>query len=583
MKQTMTRAAVGLLLGHAACSTAEMITVPTPDLSAEVLHADFSHLGADDETYQLVGSLKQVRGDRSFYKQIRDLDGINYDGKWAEAGFTNGASIEEYVGALYSQISQAAVKVSLTCQTTPGCNGEDVRKNLQALLSETQKVQALYTAVTRIGDLMTRPTPQSPLTSASNINANDVTDNRTYKIKAADNEELTPRNGVLLPAQTGIPNTLITVPQFTVNYNGTKNKPIISLEGVETVDSMTTDSHKALVTDVGADNTFRLQPGKSSVLAVGNNNNTTGPDALSVGTGNTSENSLVIGTRSDGTDQSITIGTSSHAEKQSIAIGTGTTAREGSVAIGNGSEATSENELSIGNAKNGLTRTITNMKDGVADTDGATVNNVKEAIKAARSYTNTEIGTLDTKAKGYASNAKDEAVSAANKHTNTEITTLDGKARGYASDALKKANEHTERRAVVAENNAVTRSNAYTDESSSRTLDKANTYTNHRAAQAENNAVARSNAYTNKRFGELKNQVDRNEKRANGGIAGAMAMSTITGSGSGFGMALSGYRDQSAIAAGIQKSITPNTTVNVKVAWDSGNGVGAAAGFFTSW
>ncbi|EIP3426880.1 YadA-like family protein, partial [Salmonella enterica] len=155
--------------------------------------------------------------------------------------------------------------------------------------------------------------------------------------------------------------------------------------------------------------------------------------------------------------------------------------------------------------------------------------------------------------------------------------------KGYASDALTAANEHTERRAVVAENNAVTRSNAYTDESSFRTLERANTYTNHRAAQAENNAVARSNAYTNKRFGELKNQVDRNEKRANGGIAGAMAMSTITGSGSGFGMALSGYRDQSAIAAGIQKSITPNTTVNVKVAWDSGNGVGAAAGFFTSW
>ncbi|EEE7367413.1 hypothetical protein C8721_005292, partial [Salmonella enterica subsp. enterica serovar Berta] len=121
---------------------------------------------------------------------------------------------------------------------------------MQALLSETQKVQALYTAVTRVAGLMTGRTPQSPLTSASNINANDVTDNRTYKIKAADNKELTPHNGVLLPAQTGIPNTLITVPQFTVNYNGTKNKPIISLEGVETVDSMTTDSHAALVTNV---------------------------------------------------------------------------------------------------------------------------------------------------------------------------------------------------------------------------------------------------------------------------------------------------------------------------------------------
>lgn len=552
MKQTMTRAVVGLLLGHAACSTAEMITVPTPDLSAEVLHTDFSHLSADDETRQLRDRLDQIHSDTAFYQHVDALNMIDLSGEWTRAGFTNGAAIQEYAAALYWQVTQAAFMGSFTCQTTPGCNGEDVRKNLQALLSETQKVQALYDDVKRVEDVLNGPAMQSPLTSASNINANDVTDNRTYKIKAADNEELTPRNGVLLPAQTGIPNTLITVPQFTVNYNGTKNKPIISLEGVETVDSMTTDKHEALVTDVGADNTFRLQPGKSSVLAVGNNNNTTGPDALSVGTGNTSENSLVIGTRSDGTDQSITIGTSSHAEKQSIAIGTGTTAREGSVAIGNGSEATSENELSIGNAKNGLTRTITNMKDGVADTDGATVNNVKEAIKAARSY------------------------------TNTEITTLDGKAQGYASDALKKANEHTERRAVVAENNAVTRSNAYTDESSSRTLDKANTYTNHRAAQAENNAVARSNAYTNKRFGELKNQVDRNEKRANGGIAGAMAMNGIP-AGSGFGMAVGGYRDQGAIAIGMQKKINSDTTVSLKAAWDSGNGTGVSAGFLVDW
>ncbi len=49
-------------------------------------------------------------------------------------------------------------------------------------------------------------------------------------------------------------------------------------------------------------------------------------------------------------------------------------------------------------------------------------------------------------------------------------------------------------------------------------LKSANNYTNHRAAQAENNAVARSNDYTNQRFSALKEQVDRNEKRANGGL-----------------------------------------------------------------
>ncbi|ECW2673578.1 hypothetical protein F3X92_25475, partial [Salmonella enterica] len=175
----------------------------------------------------------------------------------------------------------------------------------------------------------------------------------------------------------------------------------------------------------------------------------------------------------------------------------------------------------------------------------------------------------------YANTAKDDAVTAANKYSDDT-----------AKKTLKSANDYTERRAVVTENNAVTRSNAYTDESSSRTLESANTYTNHRSVQAENNAVARSNAYTDNRFGELKHQVDRNEKRANGGIAGAMAMTAIPsvpGHDFSFGMATSGYRGQGAIAAGVKANITQNTTVSLNTAWDSGNGVGVAAGFSVGW
>ncbi|EEP5314352.1 hypothetical protein HBE42_004952, partial [Salmonella enterica] len=208
--------------------------------------------------------------------------------------------------------------------------------------------------------------------------------------------------------------------------------------------------------------------------------------------------------------------------------------------------------------------------------------------------TATEIGKLDTRYQGYAATAKSEAVREANKYTDKAALQANKKelekANTYTDDTAKKtlktANEHTERRAVIAENNAVTRSNAYTDESSFRTLERANTYTNHRATQAENNAVARSNSYTNKRFGELKNQVDRNEKRANGGIAGAMAMTAIPsvpGHNFSFGMAASGYRDQGAIAAGVKANITQDTTVSLNTAWDSGNGVGVAAGFSVGW
>ncbi len=224
-----------------------------------------------------------------------------------------------------------------------------------------------------------------------------------------------------------------------------------------------------------------------------------------------------------------------------------------------------------------------------------------------------KLSTADSNAKKYASTAKTDAITAANNYTDTTASTTKAdailtakkytdnaaleandkvlkEANTYTDDTAKKtlntANEHAERRAVIAENNAVTRSNAYTDESSSRTLERANTYTNHRATQAENNAVARSNAYTNKRFGELKNQVDRNEKRANGGIAGAMAMTAIPsvpGHNFSFGMAASGYRDQGAIAAGMKANITQDTTVSLNTAWDSGNGVGVAAGFSVGW
>ncbi|EIP3424799.1 YadA-like family protein [Salmonella enterica] len=262
-------------------------------------------------------------------------------------------------------------------------------------------------------------------------------------------------------------------------------------------------------------------------------------------------------------ESAILIGDNSKTEGNGIAIGKNATSGNDSIALGNNSVATGANELSIGN-DDGLNRKITHMADGTNDSDGATIHNVKS-----------EISRLDSKAQGYATAAKSEAVKDANQYSDDT-----------AKKTLKSANDYTERRAVVAENNAVTRSNAYTDESSSRTLESANTYTNHRSVQAENNAVARSNAYTDNRFGELKHQVDRNEKRANGGIAGAMAMTAIPsvpGHDFSFGMATSGYRGQGAIAAGVKANITQNTTVSLNTAWDSGNGVGVAAGFSVGW
>ncbi|EJM4070008.1 YadA-like family protein [Salmonella enterica] len=281
-------------------------------------------------------------------------------------------------------------------------------------------------------------------------------------------------------------------------------------------------------------------------------------------------------------ESAILIGDNSSTTGNGIAIGKNTASTNNSIALGNDSVSTEPDELSIGN-NDGLNRKITHMADGTKDTDGATVHNINEATELLENKLTTSIGKSHDDAIGQAKKYTDNTISDANDKVLREATTYTD---DTAKETLKTANEHTERRAVIAENNAVTRSNTYTDESSSRTLEKANTYTNHQVAQAENNAVTRSNDYTNKRFGELKHQVDRNEKRANGGIAGAMAMTAIPsvpGHDFSFGMATSGYRGQGAIAAGVKANITQNTTASLNTAWDSGNGVGVAAGFSVGW
>ncbi|ECC8137844.1 hypothetical protein DD846_17780 [Salmonella enterica] len=325
------------------------------------------------------------------------------------------------------------------------------------------------------------------------------------------------------------------------------------------------------------------------------------------------EISKVLNSGSSTTKNAFAIGQDATANGE-ISTATGQNAQakgKNSVALGANSVADKDNQVSIGQkitdattgAVSYITRTLSNLTDGTDAHDAVNKGQLdtakSDAISTANQYTDSSItglkldeklSTADSNAQKYATTAQ----TAANKYTYDTVSKVNEKAlkeaNTYTDDTAKKtlktASENTERRALIAENNAVTRSNTYTDESSSRTLESANTYTNHRAAQAENNAVARSNNYTDNRFGELKNQVDRNEKRANGGIAGAMAMTAIPsvpGHNFSFGMAASGYRDQGAIAAGVKANITQDTTVSLNTAWDSGNGVGVAAGFSVGW
>ncbi|HGB5201301.1 TPA: YadA-like family protein [Salmonella enterica subsp. diarizonae serovar 61:r:-] len=254
-----------------------------------------------------------------------------------------------------------------------------------------------------------------------------------------------------------------------------------------------------------------------------------------------------------------------------------------SVALGESSKAKNDNEVNIGiwsDDEQTGTRTLSGLADG---------KNSDEAVN--KGQLDSETGKLDTRAQGYANTAESNA----NKYTDEQISKVDtsgvlNKARDYTNDTakqtLKSANENTENRAVVAENNAVTRSNAYTDESSAHTLKSANTYTNQRAVQAENNAVARSNAYTDNRFGELRKNLEHTEKRLNAGIAGVTALSSIPyveGNRFSYGIGAGNYQNGNAVAAGVQFRVSPSTNVRLNISWDSaGNnatGVGIAGGW----
>ncbi|EAA6844370.1 hypothetical protein DRX19_25945 [Salmonella enterica subsp. enterica] len=250
-----------------------------------------------------------------------------------------------------------------------------------------------------------------------------------------------------------------------------------------------------------------------------------------------------------------------------------------SVALGANSKASHDNEVNIGvwdeDTQTG-TRTLSGLAEATRDDEAVNKGQLDKAISAvsggvsekdAQGMADGAKAAAEKTAKGYA----DTAESNANNHTNTEINNLNTKAQGYAS---------------TAQANAVTHSKAYTDESSARTLESANTYTNHRAAQAENNAVARSNNYTDNRFGELRQSLEHTEKRLNAGIAGVTALSSIpyaAGNKFSYGIGAGNYQNGNAVAAGVQFRVSQSTNVRLNISWDSaGNnatGVGIAGGW----
>ncbi|HFG7810462.1 TPA: YadA-like family protein [Salmonella enterica subsp. enterica serovar Java] len=233
----------------------------------------------------------------------------------------------------------------------------------------------------------------------------------------------------------------------------------------------------------------------------------------------------------------------------STATGQGAQANgKNSVALGANSKAKNDNEVNIGiwsgDTQTG-TRTISGLAAGSNDDDAVN----KEQLDS-------EIVKEDTKAQGYANAAQSAA---------------ENTAKGYAD---------------TAKGEAIKEANIYTDNSARQTLGSANSYTDRKSTQAENNAVARSNAYTDNRFGELRKNLEHTEKRLNAGIAGVTALSSIPyveGNKFSYGIGAGTYQNGNAVAAGVQFRVSPSTNVRLNMSWDSAGNNAAGVGIAGGW
>ncbi|EON1981369.1 YadA-like family protein [Escherichia coli] len=319
-----------------------------------------------------------------------------------------------------------------------------------------------------------------------------------------------------------------------------------------------------------------------SATAMGNgaNANNWGASAFGTGANATGLNSTAIGNQAKSKGAlSTSLGVSSQSTgSYSAALGTLSKAEGyGSVATGLHANAKSQYGIALGSysvadraalddtmlgaisvggtadEKLGYrTRQIINLAAGTEDNDAVNVSQLK---KEAGERVAGDAATL-TAAKNYSD--------AGNKQT------------------LKTANEYSD----AGDAKTLQTAKNYSDTGDERTLNSANNYTNTAVKKSNANTLYQANQYTNQKFSELRKVVDENRKRSDAGIAGAMAMTAIAPvpyKDYSFGMAAGGYRDQGAIAAGINIKTSESSLMKVNASWDSQNGGGIAAGFNVGW
>ncbi len=264
--------------------------------------------------------------------------------------------------------------------------------------------------------------------------------------------------------------------------------------------------------------------------------------------------------------------------KGSIAIGSkgeviglhGTSAANGGIAIGDGSESHINGDVNFGS------RTLSGLRDGVSDDEAVTM----RQMKAAQAYTDLSKTQAIAAANAYSDAVKNETIAQGKKHVEQIIAA--GRAQ-HDTKLLSLARSYSDRQNQAMLENA----NAYSEKVGRNVLSSANAFTELRSRQAQDNAVALSRQYTDRRVGQLESQIKKFRRRANAGISGAMAMTTLTpppaNANTSFGMAMATYRSQVALASGVTFRMGKSSNLRLNTSWDSAGGIGAAAGFNVAW
>ena len=234
--------------------------------------------------------------------------------------------------------------------------------------------------------------------------------------------------------------------------------------------------------------------GENGAVAIGEYATAIGAESIAIGADNYQQvggernvtadhNSIAIGggALATGTSQeayAIAVGSMATANKDdAIAIGHFASANgKGSVAIGQNTTVTEDNVVGVGN------RRITQVSDGVADTDAVNVSQLRNGMNSTYNDAKTYIDGSVARAKTYT----DTSIANMKAYTDKSVTDM----RTYTNSSVTNVKAYADNKAHDAEKNA----NAYTDKKVSASEKTVKAYADERANTAERNA----NAYTDK-------------------------------------------------------------------------------------